>query len=174
MEFVRKWAGLIALVLLISYSLMWVPRSTAVFAAIAAGAGLYGFLRLASKRGRGEAPAREADAGHAVEREVARPRARGALGHVDDVRLAAVVLMIQLVRTSTTLTAAGRALIYDFMADPLEVEGRQAMFEEAWRLTERGRVFWPMANDLVPLFMTHLTLDERNNARRARERRRFP
>jgi hypothetical protein len=148
---------------LVSFALLRVPRGAAVLAVIAAGLGLYGVLRAARKRGRGEAGRSEAQQPVLLAANRSGPRifVHDSLRDIDDVRLAAVVLMIQLVRTSTSLTAAGRNLIHDLMADPLGVENRPAMFEQAWRLTDRGRVFSPMADDLVPLFVHRLTLAER-------------
>jgi hypothetical protein len=69
--------------------------------------------------------------------------------------------MIQLVRTGAPLTAVEKNVIYELMADPLQIEDRQAMFEAAWQLTDRGRVFSPVADDLTPLLVSRLTMDER-------------
>jgi uncharacterized tellurite resistance protein B-like protein len=161
MQFVRKWAGLIALVVLVSFALLRVPRGAAVLAVIAAGAGLFWLQWAGRKHGRHRAVKSEAEAEPLPSRPRAPALADHSLEHVDDVRLAAVILMIQLVRTSAPLRAAGRTLIYDLMADPLDVEGRHAMFEQAWQLTDRGLQFSPMADGLVPLFMARLTLAER-------------
>jgi len=165
MDFVRKWAGWIAALVLMSLLLLQVPRGV-FFLAIAAGAGgLYWLIRRNGKiqardaAGRRDAPARP------LNKDPDSPDpgalARRSLHQIQDVRLAGVVLMIQLVRTGAPLTAAEKNVIYDLMADPLGIEDRQAMFEAAWQLTDRGRVFSPVADDLAPLLASHLTMDER-------------
>jgi hypothetical protein len=53
------------------------------------------------------------------------------LRRVRDVRLAAVMLMIQLVRTGAPLTPAQKQKIFASLDDPLRIEDRQVMFERA-------------------------------------------
>ena len=83
------------------------------------------------------------------------------LQRVNDVRLAAVILMIQLVRTGAPLTAAEKNAIFDIMDQPLQVADRQQLFERAWQLTDQGRAFTPVADELLPLLMEKLTPSER-------------
>ncbi|GJD94397.1 TerB family tellurite resistance protein [Methylobacterium iners] len=80
---------------------------------------------------------------------------------VRDVRLAAVILMIQLVRTGSPVTAAEKTQILEFMEDPLEVEAISTMFERAWGYTEPRRPFSLVADELLPLLRDQLTEPER-------------
>jgi uncharacterized tellurite resistance protein B-like protein len=166
MEEVRKWAGWIAVLLLASIVLLQVPRGAVLLAVAAAAGGLYWLLRPNKKvkpaqmRADGniaapQSSAKRDGAGDAL------ALARRPLHQLQDVRLAAVILMIQLVRTGAPLTAAEKSVIYELMADPLKVEDRLAMFELAWQMTDRGRVFSPVADDLTPLLIDRLTVDER-------------
>ncbi len=166
MEEMRKWAGWVAVLLLASLVLLQVARGAVVLAVAAAAGGLYWLLR----------PKKTArPAQMLADRTIGAPRplnegvsgpdsgalSRRSLNQVQDVRLAAVILMIQLVRTGASLTAAEKSAIFELMAHPLEVEDRQAMFEQAWQMTDRGRVFSPVADELVPLLIDRLTPDER-------------
>lgn len=81
------------------------------------------------------------------------------LGRVRDVRLAAVILMIQLVRTGSPVTAAEKTRILELMEDPLRVEAVSAMFERAWGYTQARRPFSLVADELLPLLRD--SLDER-------------
>lgn len=83
------------------------------------------------------------------------------LKRVRDVRLAAVILMIQLVRTGSPVTATEKTQILEFMERPLEVENISAMFERAWGYTQERRPFLVVAEELVPLLRAQLTEDER-------------
>ncbi|KQP41166.1 hypothetical protein ASF49_17445 [Methylobacterium sp. Leaf104] len=83
------------------------------------------------------------------------------LKRVRDVRLAAVILMIQIVRTGSPVTAAEKTKILEFMESPLDVESISAMFERAWRLTEARRPFSLVADELLPLLRDSLTEAER-------------
>jgi len=74
------------------------------------------------------------------------------LQRVCDVRLAAVILMIQLVRTGAPLTAAEKQVIFALLDDRLRIEDRQVMFERTWPLTEQSRAIRPVADALRPLF----------------------
>lgn len=83
------------------------------------------------------------------------------VGRLRDVRLAAVILMLQLVRTGSPVTAAEKTKILEFMEDPLRVEAASAMFEVAWGYTQARRPFAQLADALLPLLRERLTLDER-------------
>ncbi|KQT50114.1 hypothetical protein ASG52_08620 [Methylobacterium sp. Leaf456] len=83
------------------------------------------------------------------------------LERVNDVRLAAVILMIQIVRTGSPVTASEKTRILELMENPLQVEAISATFERAWRYTEGRRPFSLVADPLVPLFRERLTEDER-------------
>lgn len=83
------------------------------------------------------------------------------LGRVRDVRLAATILMIQLVRTGSPVTAAEKTQILELMEEPLHVENVSAMFERAWGYTEARRPFSLVADELLPLLRDALTEDER-------------
>lgn len=164
MELIRKWAGWIAILVLASVVLLQGPRGAVLVGIAAAAGGLYWLLRPAKTRKPAEMLA---------DREIEGPLQLGAGGansgalvrrslhKIADVRLAAVILMIQLVRTGAPLTAAEKNAIYDLMTTPLEVEDRQAMFELAWQHTDSGRVFSPVADDLTPLLIARLTPSER-------------
>lgn len=83
------------------------------------------------------------------------------LSRVRDPKLAAVILMIQLVRTGSPVTAVEKTAILDQMAGPLEVENPQAMFEQAWGYTENRAFFSMVSDELLPILRDHLTVDER-------------
>jgi uncharacterized tellurite resistance protein B-like protein len=165
MEAVRKWAGWIAVLVLASMVLLEVPRGAVLLAVAAAAGGLYWLLRSSKASKPAQMQAEQAPRPRSLDRGIDLPDpdvlARRPLHKLEDVRLAAVILMIQLVRTGAPLTASEKNVIFDLMADPLEIEDRQAMYELAWRMTDRGRVFSPVADDLAPLLMDRLTLAER-------------
>lgn len=83
------------------------------------------------------------------------------LGRVRDVRLAATILMIQLVRTGSPVTAAEKTQILELMEDPLEIETISSMFERAWGYTQARRPFSLAADELLPLLREVLTEPER-------------
>jgi len=83
------------------------------------------------------------------------------LKRVRDVRLAAVILMIQIVRTGSPVTAAEKTKILEFMDSPLRIESISATFERAWTYTEARRPFSLVADDLLPLLRDNLTEAER-------------
>ncbi|MCJ2093544.1 TerB family tellurite resistance protein [Methylobacterium sp. J-072] len=83
------------------------------------------------------------------------------LERVRDVRLAAVILMIQLVRTGSPVTASEKTRILDFMETPLGIATMSAMFERAWRYTQARLPFAQVADPLIPLLRGHLTVAER-------------
>jgi len=83
------------------------------------------------------------------------------LKEINDARLASIVLMIQLIRMEAPLTAPEKNAILTLMENPLGIAPRQAMYERAFRLTERGRSFTSVAEDLLPLLLVRLALAER-------------
>lgn len=83
------------------------------------------------------------------------------LERVSDVRLAAVILMIQIVRTGSPVTASEKTRILERMENPLAIPSISATFERAWRYTEERRPFSLVADPLLPLFREALTEDER-------------
>lgn len=82
------------------------------------------------------------------------------LKRVRDVRLAGVILMIQIVRTGSPVTAAEKTQILDFMDTPLGIESISATFERAWGYTEARRPFSVAADELLPLLREQLTQAE--------------
>ncbi|CAO4177861.1 tellurite resistance TerB family protein [Methylorubrum populi] len=98
----------------------------------------------------------ERRSGSSLERFLATP-----LPYVSDVRLAAVILMIQIVRTGNPLTVSEKSRILAFMEHPLEMTSLASAFEEAWRYTEARRPFLLTAEPLLPLFREQLTEAER-------------
>ncbi len=83
------------------------------------------------------------------------------LQRVNDPRLAATILMLQLVRTGAPVTAAEKTQIMEIMENELHVAKIEAMFVRAWGYTEGNRVFSPVADELVPLLRNRLTPVER-------------
>lgn len=83
------------------------------------------------------------------------------LQRVSDVRLAAAILMLQIVRTGSPITAAERSRILGFLAHPLEVADPAAMLDRAWGYTAERRPFSLVADPLLPLLRARLTEAER-------------
>ena len=83
------------------------------------------------------------------------------LGRVQDPRLAATILMLQLVRTGAPVTAAEKTQIMELMENPLQISNIETIFVRAWSYTEQNRVFSPIADELVPVLRNKLTPDER-------------
>ena len=83
------------------------------------------------------------------------------LEHVSDPRLAATILMLQLVRTGSPITAAEKTAIMELMESPLGIANIEAIFVRAWSYTDGSRIFSPVADDLVPMLRRKLTLQER-------------
>jgi len=83
------------------------------------------------------------------------------LERVSDVRLAAVILLIQIVRTGSPITAAEKTRILELMERPLEIEAISRMFERAWAYTQARHPFSQIADPLVPLLKARLTEAER-------------
>lgn len=85
------------------------------------------------------------------------------LQQVRDPRLAAVILMIQLVRTGSPVTASEKNRILTLMKDSLGVEDVEGTFERAWSYTEPRRPFSLAADPLLPLLREALTEAERRD-----------
>lgn len=79
------------------------------------------------------------------------------LGRVRDPRLAAVILMIQLVRTGSPVTAGEKTQIFELMEDPLGIKDVSGMFERAWHYTVPRRPFSNAADELLPLLQGQLS-----------------
>lgn len=83
------------------------------------------------------------------------------LQRVRDPRLAATILMIQLVRTGSPLTASEKTRILEFMETPLEIERISATFERAWGYTQARLPFSQVSDQVIPLLRETLTRAER-------------
>ncbi|MBE7196676.1 MAG: TerB family tellurite resistance protein [Parafilimonas terrae] len=83
------------------------------------------------------------------------------LQRVRDPRLAATILMIQIVRTGSPLTASEKTRILEFMETPLEIERISATFERAWGYTQARLPFSRVSDQIIPLLRETLTPDER-------------
>ncbi|QND50771.1 TerB family tellurite resistance protein [Phyllobacterium sp. 628] len=81
---------------------------------------------------------------------------------IRDPRLAAVVLMIQLVRTGTPLMADEKLKIMELMSEPLQIADPDSMFKRAWQYTKHRGFFSSMADDMVPMLRARLTRRERS------------
>ncbi|GGF84731.1 hypothetical protein GCM10007301_50890 [Azorhizobium oxalatiphilum] len=83
------------------------------------------------------------------------------LERVRDPRLAAVILMLQLVRTGSPVTASEKTKILEFMEAPLAFEQISTAFEQAWGYTQQRFPFSQVADPLIPLLRQKLTVEER-------------
>lgn len=83
------------------------------------------------------------------------------LGRVRDARLAATILMIQLVRTGAPVTASEKTKILELLENPLDVENPAAMFERAWGYTEDRGLFSRIAAELLAFLRRQLSPEER-------------
>lgn len=92
---------------------------------------------------------------HAVEDFVGTP-----LGRVRDPRLAAAILMIQLVRAEGHMVAGEKTEIITLMESRLGVSDAPALFEKAWDYTHATRPFSLFADELLPLLQRQLSFDE--------------
>ena len=92
---------------------------------------------------------------HAVQDMIGTP-----LGRVSDPRLAAAILMIQLVRAEGPMVADEKTAILDVLATKLGVSEPDALFERAWGYTHAARPFSYFADELLPLLRRQLTSDE--------------
>lgn len=84
------------------------------------------------------------------------------LERVRDPRLAATILMIQLVRTGSPLTASEKTKILDLMEERREIVRISATFETAWTYTQARLPFSRVADPLTPLLREALTRAERD------------
>lgn len=80
---------------------------------------------------------------------------------IRDPRLAATVLMIQLVRTGAPLTYDERLKIMALVRGPMQIDDPEPMFRKAWRYTKRRGSFPSIATDVVPMLRARLSVDER-------------
>lgn len=85
------------------------------------------------------------------------------LSRVNDPQLAATILLIQLVRTGSPVTAQEKTMILDCLADPLGIEKPQAMFERAWDYTQNRAFFSMVSDELLPLLRERLREKEKND-----------
>ncbi|MBA8881551.1 TerB family tellurite resistance protein [Phyllobacterium myrsinacearum] len=82
-------------------------------------------------------------------------------GRIRDPRLAATVLMIQLVRTGAPLTNDERLKIIALVRGPMQINDPDRMFRKAWRYTTRRGSFPSIARDMMPMLRARLSVDER-------------
>jgi uncharacterized tellurite resistance protein B-like protein len=80
---------------------------------------------------------------------------------IRDPRLAASILMIQLVRTGAPVTADEKLKILELITGTLKIEDPDAMFQKAWRYTRNRGFFSPVADEMVPMLRERLTKHER-------------
>lgn len=92
---------------------------------------------------------------HAMQDMVGTP-----LGRVNDPRLAAAILMIQLVRAEGHMVAEEKTAILDVLEMKLGVSEPGALFEKAWSYTHAGHAFSSFADELLPLLQRQLTFEE--------------
>ncbi|MCR4265980.1 TerB family tellurite resistance protein [Nitratireductor sp. ZSWI3] len=78
------------------------------------------------------------------------------LSRVRDPQLAAAILLIQIVRTGSPVTAQEKTAILDCFHDPMRVENPSAMFAKAWEYTENRAFFSMVADELLPLLRDRL------------------
>ncbi len=84
-----------------------------------------------------------------------------AIERIQDPRLAATILMIQLVRSNSRITAAEKTQIMELMEDPLRVANIERIFVRGWGYTEQNHAFSRIAEDLTPMLRRKLDRDER-------------
>lgn len=85
------------------------------------------------------------------------------LSRVRDPRLAATILMIQLVRTGSPITAAERQAIHANMRDRMQVDDPERMFRRAFGYTRERAFFSVFAEELGPLLRSKLNEQERGD-----------
>ena len=95
-------------------------------------------------------------AGGIVESLIGTPLAR-----VRDPRLAACILMIQLVRSGSPVTAQEKTAIMEQMEGSLGIQNVSAMFEQAWGYTTPRTFFSNVSDQLLPLLRERLDQGER-------------
>lgn len=82
------------------------------------------------------------------------------LARVKDPRLAATILMLQLVRSGSHVTAAEKTQIMELMEAPLGIVNVETIFTRAWGYTDARRAFAPVADELVPMLRRRLGAEE--------------
>ena len=82
------------------------------------------------------------------------------LTRVGDPRLAATILMLQLVRAGSHVTAAEKTQVMELMEAPLGIANVATIFTRAWGYTDGRRAFAPVADELVPMLRRRLSADE--------------
>ena len=70
---------------------------------------------------------------------------------IEDPAFAATVLMLQLLRGGSHVTAAEKKRVIGFMEEPLRIADVEATYANAWALTDPTRALGPVADDLVPV-----------------------
>ena len=83
------------------------------------------------------------------------------LAGVRDVRLAAAILMVQLVRTGNVVTEQERSCILGFLQEPLRAPDPAALYKQALQLTVPRLPLRVGADALLPLLRRKLDLEER-------------
>ena len=83
------------------------------------------------------------------------------LERVRDPRLAAAILMIQLVRTGSPVTAQERTQILEILDQDLHVQEASALFARAWSYTTPRAFFSTVSDQLTPLLREKLDLAEK-------------
>ena len=83
------------------------------------------------------------------------------LSRVSDPPLAAVILMIQLVRTGSPVLAREKDRILALMEGPLAIRDAAATFEHAWGYTAPRAIFSAVADELTPMLREKLDETER-------------
>ena len=78
------------------------------------------------------------------------------LSRVSDPSLAAVILMIQLVRTGSPVLAREKDRILALMEGPLAIRDAAATFEHAWGYTAPRAIFSAVAEELTPMLRERL------------------
>jgi uncharacterized tellurite resistance protein B-like protein len=87
----------------------------------------------------------------------------GSLRRINDPRLAATILMIQIVRAEGHMTADEKTRILSLMETKLGLSPPQPIFEKAWAATQANRPFSLFCDDLLPLLRDRLTPEERDD-----------
>ena len=85
------------------------------------------------------------------------------LERVRDPRLAAAILMIQLVRTGSPVTAQEKTAILEALGDELKAADPSALFARAWDYTTPRLFFSRVSDELTPLLRDKLDLSEKEH-----------
>jgi uncharacterized tellurite resistance protein B-like protein len=83
------------------------------------------------------------------------------LARVNNPGLAAVILMIQLVRTGTPVTAQEKTKILELMEESMRIANSSAVFEQAWAYTTPRGFFSSVADELIPMLRERLDIAAR-------------